>query len=84
MNFKHILDTNMPIKVDLYHIDIETPENLFTAIFLRKLEAAEINDFVIIPVNIFPFIVEKFKETRYKLQIVEKNDFVVICTKEIN
>lgn len=84
MNFKHILDTNMPIKVDLYHIDIETPENLFTAIFLRKLEAAAINDFVVIPVNIFPFIVEKFKETRYKLQIVEKNDFVVICTKEIN
>lgn len=84
MSFKEILDTNMPIKLDLYHIDIETPEHLLTAIFLRKLEDAVINDFVVIPVNIFPFIEEKFKETKYKLQIIDKNDFVIVCTKEIN
>lgn len=84
MTFKDILNTETPIKIDLYHIDIETPEDLFTAIFLRKLEAAAINDFVVIPINIFPLIQEKIKETKYKLQIVDKNDFVIICTKEIN
>lgn len=79
--FKDILNTEQPIIIS--NTMITDTEKLLTYFFMNKLENIELNDFMEIPIKIFPVIQEICKETNYRVEVIDKNDFVVICTKEM-
>lgn len=79
--FKDILNTEQPIIIS--NTMITDTEKLLTYFFMNKLENIELNDFMEIPIKIFPVIQKICQETNYRVEIIDKNDFVVICTKEM-